>query len=73
MVELPTEQDPRLVSVFQAGRVWNGVTTTTDGRVFVLSFPPLVEWRQESMVCSHDLRGRHRAARVSLVACPADS
>ena len=34
-VDLPTKQDPRLIPVYQANRVWNGVTTTRDGRVFV--------------------------------------
>lgn len=34
-VELPTTQDDRLIPVFQATRVWNGVTTTREGRVFV--------------------------------------
>ena len=33
--ELPTRTDERLVPVFQADRVWNGVTTTREGRVFV--------------------------------------
>ena len=33
--ELPTRPNERLVPVFQANRVWNGVTTTRDGRVFV--------------------------------------
>jgi sugar lactone lactonase YvrE len=37
-VVLPTQQDPRLVAAYQADRVWNGVTTTRDGRVFV-GFP----------------------------------
>ena len=34
-VDLPTQRDERLVPVYQAGRVWNGVTTTRDGRTFV--------------------------------------
>jgi hypothetical protein len=34
------EQDARLISVFHANEVWNGVTTTADGRVFV-DFPHL--------------------------------
>ena len=33
--ELPTQPDARLVPMFQSDRVWNGVTTTRDGRVFV--------------------------------------
>ena len=33
--ELPTANDARLIPVFQANRVWNGVATTRDGRVFV--------------------------------------
>ena len=33
--DLPTERDERLLPVYQSDRVWNGVTTTTDGRVFV--------------------------------------
>ena len=32
---LPTKHDVRLIPVFKADRVWNGVTTTRDGRVFV--------------------------------------
>ena len=36
--DLPTAEDPRLHPMFQADRVWNGVTTTRDGRVFV-GFP----------------------------------
>lgn len=32
---LPTKPDVRLIPVFKADRVWNGVTTTRDGRVFV--------------------------------------
>ena len=32
--ELPTEKDERLLPVYQSDRVWNGVTTTPDGRVF---------------------------------------
>jgi sugar lactone lactonase YvrE len=35
----PSQDDPRLIPVYQADRVWNAVTTTTDGRVFV-GFPP---------------------------------
>ena len=34
-VDLPTKEDARLIAVYQAHRVWNGVTTTRDGRVFV--------------------------------------
>ena len=34
-VELPTARDERLVPVYQTRRVWNGVTTTRDGRTFV--------------------------------------
>lgn len=34
-VELPTRKDDRLQPVFESRRVWNGVTTTQDGRVFV--------------------------------------
>ena len=33
--DLPTAQDERLVPVYQAHRVWNGVATTRDGRTFV--------------------------------------
>jgi len=36
--DLPTQKDPRLIPVFHADRVWNAVTTTRDGRVFV-GFP----------------------------------
>lgn len=36
--DLPTQQDPQLQLMFQADRVWNAVTTTPDGRVFV-GFP----------------------------------
>jgi sugar lactone lactonase YvrE len=36
--ELPSRQDPRLIPVFKSKRVWNGVTTTRDGRAFV-SYP----------------------------------
>ena len=32
---LPTKHDVRLIPVFKGDRVWNGVTTTHDGRVFV--------------------------------------
>ena len=32
---LPTKHDVRLIPVFKADRVWNGVTTTRDGRVFI--------------------------------------
>jgi sugar lactone lactonase YvrE len=32
---LPTENDGRLIPVYQADRVWNAVTTTREGRVFV--------------------------------------
>lgn len=35
---LPKKADPRLAPVLAADRVWNSVTTTDDGRVFV-SFP----------------------------------
>ncbi len=35
---LPRKADPRLAPVLAADRVWNGVTTTDDGRVFV-TFP----------------------------------
>ena len=35
---LPTAEDPRLHAMVQADRVWNGVTTAWDGRVFV-GFP----------------------------------
>jgi hypothetical protein len=38
MPELPSEEDPRLVRVFSANRVWNGVTTLGGGRMFV-NFP----------------------------------
>ncbi|MDZ5444935.1 L-dopachrome tautomerase-related protein [Micromonospora sp. 4G57] len=38
MLVLPQQEDPRLVPVLSADRVWTGVTTTDDGRVFV-SFP----------------------------------
>ncbi len=34
-VELPTREDARLIPAYQANRVWNGVTTTHDGRIFV--------------------------------------
>ncbi len=34
-VDLPTVRDERLVPVYQAHRVWNGVTITRDGRTFV--------------------------------------
>ncbi len=34
----PSRQDPRLIPVYHANHVWNAVTTTTDGRVFV-GFP----------------------------------
>ena len=34
-LDLPTQKDDRLLPVFHANRVWNGVTTTVDGRVFV--------------------------------------
>lgn len=37
-VELPTKEDARLIPVFQADRVWNGVSRTRDGRTFV-SYP----------------------------------
>ncbi len=33
--DLPAQPDERLVPVFQSERVWNGVATTRDGRVFV--------------------------------------
>jgi sugar lactone lactonase YvrE len=33
--ELPTDHDGRLIPVYQADRVWNAITTTRDGRVFV--------------------------------------
>lgn len=33
--ELPTREDARLIPVYQANRVWNGVATTREGRVFV--------------------------------------
>ena len=35
--DLPTRQDPRQL-MFRADRVWNAVTTTPDGRIFV-GFP----------------------------------
>ncbi|WP_329103508.1 major royal jelly family protein [Micromonospora sp. NBC_01699] len=38
MIELPTENDPRLEATYRSDRVWSGVTTSGDGRVFV-SFP----------------------------------
>jgi sugar lactone lactonase YvrE len=38
MASLPTQEDPRLIPVLSADRVWNGVTTSNAGRVFV-SFP----------------------------------
>ncbi|SDZ17717.1 Major royal jelly protein [Micromonospora pattaloongensis] len=38
MTQLPTTEDPRLTPVCAADRVWTGVTTTPDGRIFV-SFP----------------------------------
>ena len=34
-VDLPTAHDERLIPAYQARRVWNGVTTTRDGRTFV--------------------------------------
>ena len=34
-VDLPTRPDERLQGVYRSNRVWNGVTTTRDGRVFV--------------------------------------
>ncbi len=34
--DLPTRQDPRLVTAFQGDRVWNGVATSSDGRVFAV-------------------------------------
>ncbi len=34
----PHKQDPRLIPVFSSRRVWNGITTTRDGRAFA-SFP----------------------------------
>ena len=34
-IDLPTARDERLVPVYQAQRVWNGVATTRDGRTFV--------------------------------------
>jgi sugar lactone lactonase YvrE len=37
-VALPRKADPRLTPVLAADRIWTGVTTTDDGRVFV-SFP----------------------------------
>ena len=37
-VDLPTQKDSRLISVFHADRIWNAVATTPDGRVFV-GFP----------------------------------
>ncbi len=33
--DLPAKQDDRLLPAYQGQRVWNGVTTTRDGRVFV--------------------------------------
>jgi sugar lactone lactonase YvrE len=35
---LPVKQDSRLIPVYQANRVWNGITTSKDGRAFA-SFP----------------------------------
>ncbi len=35
---MPTKQDPRLQPAFHADRMWNAVTATADGRVFV-GFP----------------------------------
>jgi len=33
--DLPTENDGRLIPIYQSDRVWNAITTTRDGRVFV--------------------------------------
>jgi len=38
IAKLPTREDDRLQPVWQANRVWNGVTTLQDGRAFA-SFP----------------------------------
>jgi sugar lactone lactonase YvrE len=35
---LPVKQDSRLIPVYRADRVWNGITTSDDGRAFA-SFP----------------------------------
>lgn len=37
-LDIPTKEDHRLIPVYHADRVWNAVTTTADGRVFV-GFP----------------------------------
>ena len=37
--DLPTQQDPRLITMYYADWVWNAVTTTRSGRIFV-GFPP---------------------------------
>ncbi|MBY0382911.1 MAG: hypothetical protein K2W78_13445 [Xanthobacteraceae bacterium] len=33
--DLPQENDGRLIPIYQSDRVWNAITTTRDGRVFV--------------------------------------
>jgi hypothetical protein len=51
-----------LAEAYADGTAWHQVARrcNTAARPGSVSFPPLVEWRQESMVCSHDLRGHHR-------------
>ncbi len=36
--DLPTQEDSRLITTYESDRIWNAVTTTRDGRVFV-GFP----------------------------------
>ena len=36
--QMPVKKDPRLIPVYRAERVWNGIATSNDGRAFA-SYP----------------------------------